>query len=94
MLEHELLNAAPIVTGTHRLLGFLSRLFEGKTGSIMRPALMANTLPLDIRKANAAIPCSRTVVHRFDARKPKKNQLSKKLTPRLFRMWVQTWQGE
>jgi hypothetical protein len=34
MLEHELLNAAPIVTGTHRLLGFLSRLFEGQTGSI------------------------------------------------------------
>jgi hypothetical protein len=68
MLERELLTAATIVTSTTGHGDFLS-VVEWKTGSIMRPALMAKALPLVIRMANdARFVTATTVTHGFGER--------------------------
>ena len=68
MLERELLTAATIVTDTTGHGDFLS-VVEWKTGSIMRPALRAKTLPLVIRMANdARFVTATTVTHGFGER--------------------------
>lgn len=93
MLERELLNAATIVTGTTGYWASCRGCFDedrinnatGTDGERCRWLFARRTQPdHDSRSGYAQVWREKT----------RKFQLFKSLTPQLFRMWVQTWQGE
>jgi len=76
MLERELLNAATIVTGT---TGYWAscRGCLMKTGSIMRPALMANVAVGYSQGERIQIMTAAAATHRSGARNPENFNLQK-----------------
>ena len=76
MLERELLTAATIVTDTTGHGDFLS-VVDWKTGSIMRPALMANVAVGYSQGERSQIMTAAAATHRSGARKPENFNFSK-----------------